>query len=73
MSVANAFIGTTETILFLKNARPRAGHFFRFNTIAASDRGAAGGRVVDAAYARAVRNGAGGTKLTRPTRTAEAR
>lgn len=28
MSVANAFIGTTETILSVKNARPRAGHFF---------------------------------------------
>src|SRR6185436_6572974 len=27
-SVANAFIGTTETVLSAKNARPRAGHFF---------------------------------------------
>ena len=28
MSVANAFIGTTETVLSAKNARSRAGHFF---------------------------------------------
>ena len=66
MRGVSASIATTEIFTpgcFIRSAELYcwASVIFLLQTHAASSRGAAGGRVVDAVYARAIRNGAGVT------------